>query len=104
MTFSRDLEKSAKASTLNKIASYWAYGLAKELDIKSPKLQNQLRYKIRAAIIANNPKDSNGLVSHGTIQKYFHNGKYIAMPNVIRESIHNLDDICIDSMVKNINS
>ena len=98
----RDNDKPAKFTTIQKIARVWAFNFANELKIKLPVNRKILVDRIRACILANNPKNSNGFITHGTLQKYFLDGQICSMPNVIREAIE-IDDLMLEELNNAVN-
>ena len=93
----RDNNKAAKFTTIQKIARVWAFNFANELKIKLPVNRKILVDRIRAAILANNPKNSNGFITHGTLQKYFLDGQICSMSNVIRKAVE-IDDLMVEEI------
>ena len=94
----RDNNKPAKFTTIQKIARVWAFNYAEELRMQLPVNRKILVDRIRAAILANNPKNSNGFITHGTLQKYFLDGQICSMPLVIRETVE-IDDLMLKEIV-----
>ena len=97
----RDNSKAAKFTTIQKIARVWAFKFANELQMKLPVNRKILIDRIRASILANNPKNSNGFITHGTLQKYFLDGSICSMPNVIREAVE-IDDLMLEELTEAI--
>ena len=93
----RDNNKPAKFTTIQKIARVWAFNFANELKMQLPVNRKILVDRIRASILANNPKNDNGFITHGTLQKYFIDGQICAMPNVIREAVQ-IDDLMLEEL------
>ena len=94
----RDNNKAAKFTNIQKIARVWAFNYAEELRMQLPVNRKILVDRIRASILANNPKNDNGFITHGTLQKYFIDGQICAMPLVIRESVE-IDDLMLKEIV-----
>lgn len=93
----RDNNKPAKFTTIQKIARVWAFNFANELKMQLPVNRKILVDRIRASILANNPKNDNGFITHGTLQKYFLDGQICVMPNVIREAVE-IDDLMLEEL------
>lgn len=98
----RDNNKPAKFTTIQKIARVWAFNFANELKMQLPVNRKILVDRIRASILANNPKNDNGFITHGTLQKYFLDGQICSMPNVIRESVP-IDDLMLEELNNAVN-
>ena len=98
----RDNNKAAKFTTIQKISRVWAFNFANELKMQLPVNRKILVDRIRASILANNPKNDNGFITHGTLQKYFLDGQICAMPNVIREAVQ-IDDLMLEELNNAVN-